>query len=67
VVTPKHVIFASSSEYLYALERATGKLVYRYQIGHGSGFSGGLAFDPVKNWLYALSRGGNLLSFTYQP
>ncbi len=65
IVTDKHVIFASSSEYLYVVERANAKLVYRTQIGYGSGFSGGLAFDPSKNWLYALSRGGNLLSFQY--
>ena len=67
VVTPQHVIIGSSSEFLYALERNTGKLVYRFQIGFGSGFSGGLAFDPIRNYLYALSRGGNLLSFTYHP
>ena len=63
----KHVIVASSSEYIYALERNTGKLVYRYQIGYGSGFSGGIAADPLRNWIYVLSRGGNLLSFSYQP
>lgn len=65
IVTEKHVIFASSSEYLYALERGTGKLVYRFQIGYGSGFSGGLAFDSSKSLLYVLSRGGNLLNFLY--
>jgi outer membrane protein assembly factor BamB len=65
VVTAKHIIFASSSEFLYALERETGKMVYRMQIGYGSGFSGGIAFDAVNNNLYALSRGGNLLSFKY--
>jgi outer membrane protein assembly factor BamB len=67
VVTPKHIFFGSSSEYLYALERETGNLVYRFQIGYGSGFSGGLAFDSARNYLYALSRGGNLLSFSYHP
>jgi outer membrane protein assembly factor BamB len=65
VVTAKHVIFASSSEYLYALDRTTGKMVYRYQVGYGSGFSGGIAFDTSRNQLFALSRGGNLMSFLY--
>lgn len=64
VVTDKHVIFSSSSEYLYALTKE-GKLVYRYQIGYNTGFSGGLAYDQTKSMLYALSRGGNLLSFLY--
>jgi outer membrane protein assembly factor BamB len=66
VVTQKHVIVASSSEFLYALERDTGNMVYRYDVGYGSGFSGGLAFDATRNWVYALSRGGNLMSFSYQ-
>lgn len=65
IVTDKHLLFSSSNEYLYGLEKETGKLVYRFQIGFGSGFSGGIAFDPVKSSLYVLSRGGNLLSFSY--
>ncbi len=67
VVFEKHVIVASSSEYIYALDRDTGKMVYRYQVGYGSGFSGGMAVDPARNWVYVLSRGGNLMSFSYQP
>lgn len=66
VATKKHILVSSSSEYLYALDRATGKMVYRFQIGYGSGFSGGMAWDANRNWLYVLSRGGNLLSFSYQ-
>ena len=66
VVLEKHVVFASSSEYLYALNRETGALEYRFQIGYGTGFSGGIAYDAARDWLYVLSRGGNLLSFSYQ-
>lgn len=66
VVVKDHVIVASSSEYLYALDAKTGKLEYRYQIGYGSGFSGGIAYDPKTDWIYVLSRGGNLLAFSYQ-
>jgi outer membrane protein assembly factor BamB len=66
VATKKHVIVSSSSEYIYALERDTGKMVYRFHIGYNSGFSGGMAWDANRNWLYVLSRGGNLLSFSYQ-
>jgi outer membrane protein assembly factor BamB len=67
IATPQHLIFASSSEYLYVLQRDSGKLVYRYQVGYDSGFSGGIAFDSARNKLYALSKGGNLYSFSYQP
>jgi len=66
VATSKHLLVSSSSEYLYALDRKTGEMVYRFQIGYGSGFSGGMAWDADRDWLYVLSRGGNLLSFSYQ-
>jgi outer membrane protein assembly factor BamB len=65
VVADRHVMFGSTHEFLYALDRASGKLVYRHQVGYDSGFSGGLAFDPAKRFLYGLSRGGNLYSFSY--
>jgi outer membrane protein assembly factor BamB len=67
VVLDRHVVIASSSEYLYAVNKQTGEMEYRFNIGYGSGFSGGLAYDPTRNWIYALSRGGNLLSFSYHP
>jgi outer membrane protein assembly factor BamB len=65
LVTDRHVIFASTHEYLYALDRSSGELVYRYQVGYDSGFSGGLAFDRSRNQLFVLSRGGNLYAFQY--
>jgi len=65
LVFAHHVVVASSSEYLYALDKDTGKLAYRYQVGYGSGFSGGMALDAARNWFYVLSRGGNLMAFNY--
>jgi outer membrane protein assembly factor BamB len=64
-VLSNHVVFASSSEFLYALDKKTGKLAYRYHVGFGSGFSGGITSDSTQTWIYALSRGGNLMSFHY--
>jgi outer membrane protein assembly factor BamB len=64
-VLAHHIVVASSSEYLYAIDKSNGKLSYRYQVGYGSGFSGGLTIDPVRNWIYVLSRGGNLMAFNY--
>lgn len=66
IAVGNHVILSSSSEYIYAVNKKTGVLDYRYQVGYGSGFSGGMAFDPSRNWIYVLSRGGNLMSFSYQ-
>jgi outer membrane protein assembly factor BamB len=65
VVTGDHVLFSSTHEYLYALDRKSGALEYRYQVGYSSGFSGGLAYDAGQRLLFALSRGGNLYSFRY--
>lgn len=65
LVMSKHVVVSSSSEYLYAVDKTNGKIVYRYQVGYGSGFSGGLTLDPARNWIYVLSRGGNLMAFNY--
>ena len=65
VVFSHHVIVSSSSEYLYAVDKTNGKLAYRYQVGNGSGFSGGMVADPTRKWFYVLSRGGNLMSFNY--
>jgi outer membrane protein assembly factor BamB len=65
VVTQNQIILGSTQEYLYVLNRPTGRLQFRYPVGYDSGFSGGLAFDSREGWLYAMSRGGNLYSFRY--
>jgi outer membrane protein assembly factor BamB len=67
LVLQNHVVFSSSNEYLYALDRTTGVLADRIQVGYGSGFTGALAFDPKRRAVFAMSRGGNLLSFLYLP
>jgi len=67
IVAGDRVIFSSTHEYLYALDRKSGKLLDRFQVGYASGFSGGMAYDSSKNSLYALSRGGNLYSFHVSP
>ena len=64
-VLAHHVIVSSTSEYIYAVDKTNGNLSYRYQVGFGSGFSGGITLDPVRNWIYVLSRGGNLMAFNY--
>jgi outer membrane protein assembly factor BamB len=63
VITDKYVIAGSSHQYLYVIDKETGKGLYRYNAGQESGFLGAPAFDPVKGRLYVLSQAGNLYSF----
>ncbi len=63
VVTDQYVIFGSSYQYFYALDKNTGRAVYRLHIGHGNGFYGSPAYDPEKKRVYILSTAGNLYSF----
>jgi outer membrane protein assembly factor BamB len=63
VVTDRYVIAGSSFQYLYVIDKETGKGVYRFNVGYGSGFSGSPAFDPATQRLYMLSQIGNLYSF----
>jgi outer membrane protein assembly factor BamB len=63
IVTEKYVIVGSSYQYLYVIDRFTGKGLYRFHVGSGSGFYGAPAFDPETNRIYVLSCGGNLYCF----
>jgi outer membrane protein assembly factor BamB len=63
VLTDSWVIVGSSYQYLYALDRRTGELRDRWNVGYGSGFSGGLAYDPKTRFLFAVSGAANLFSF----
>ena len=63
VATDRWIIVGSSYQYLYALDKLTGKAVYRYNVGYGSGFSGTPAYDPESRKVYFLSGAGNLYSF----
>jgi outer membrane protein assembly factor BamB len=67
LVLGRHVVFSSSNEYLYTLDRETGTLVDRFQVGFGSGFTGNLAYDAKRRTVFAMSRGGNLYAFRYLP
>jgi len=63
VQTDRYIIVGSSFQYLYVLDKETGKGVYRYNVGYDSGFSGSPAFDPATQRLYLLSHAGNLYAF----
>jgi outer membrane protein assembly factor BamB len=63
LVTDKYVIVGSSYQYLYAIDKASGELRDRWNVGYGSGFSGGMALDPTRSVLYAVSGAANLYSF----
>lgn len=67
VVTDRHIIFGSSYQYLYALDKKDGTGLYRYNVGYGSGFSGRLGWDQERQRVYALSGAGNLMAFSVRP
>ncbi len=62
-----HLAVASSAQYFYLLDKSSGKLVDRLDIGFGSGFAGPFAYDASQHELYGVSRGGNLHALKYQP
>jgi outer membrane protein assembly factor BamB len=67
IATDKYIIVGSSFQYLYVIDKATGKGLYRYNAGYDSGFSGSPAYDPEKKRLYVLSGAGNLYQFLVTP
>jgi outer membrane protein assembly factor BamB len=67
VSTEKYIIVGSSFQYLYVIDKATGKGLYRYNVGYDSGFSGSPAYDAEKKRLYVLSGAGNLYQFLVTP
>lgn len=64
IVTDKYVVFGSTYQYLYAVDRNTGAGLYRFNAGYGSGFSGTPVFDSVNQRIYTLSGAGNLYAFS---
>jgi outer membrane protein assembly factor BamB len=62
-MTDKYVIVGSSHQYLYLIDRETGKGLYRFNVGSGSGFTGSPTYDPNNQRIYALSGAGNLYAF----
>jgi outer membrane protein assembly factor BamB len=67
IVTDRYVIVGSTHQYLYVLDKNNGQGLYRYNVGHGSGFSGSPAYDAVKQRVYFLSGLGNMNSFSIVP
>jgi outer membrane protein assembly factor BamB len=63
IITDRYAIFGSSHQYLYALDKATGAPVYRFNVGDGSGFSASPTYDKPTSSLYLLSMAGNLYQF----
>ncbi len=53
----------SSYRYLYVLDAETGRAVYRFDCGDGSGITAPLTYDPETRQLYVLTSSGNLMSF----
>ena len=64
IVTDRYLIVGSSFQYLYVIDKETGKGLYRYNVGYDSGFGGSPVYDPETRRLYALSGAGNLYAFT---
>jgi outer membrane protein assembly factor BamB len=62
IPTPRGLVFGSSYQYLYLLDRE-GKAHFRYDVGHGSGFSADPIFDEKSRRLTLLSDNGVLYSF----
>jgi outer membrane protein assembly factor BamB len=60
IVTERWVIVGSSYQYLYALDRKTGELQDRWNVGYGSGLSGNLLYDAKQKMLYLVSGAANL-------
>lgn len=63
LINDRYVIVGSSFQYLYVLDKETGKGKYRFNVGNGSGFYGAPVFDPAMKNVYILSTAGNLYDF----
>lgn len=63
IVTDRYVIFGSSFQYLYTVDKRNGDGLYRYNVGKGSGFYGAPTYDPQLQRFYILSGAGNLMAF----
>ncbi len=63
VLTDRYAMFASSSQYFYVVDKTTGKGLYRFNVGDGSGFSANPTYDATTQSIYLLSMAGNLYQF----
>ncbi len=62
-VTDRYIVVGSSYQYLYVIDKNSGRGLYRFNVGSGSGFGGAPALDPATGRLYILSDSGNLYAF----
>lgn len=67
IVTDKYIVVGSSFQYMYVIDKNSGKGVYRFNVGYDSGFSGSPAYDSATQHLFFLSGSGNLYSFLLTP
>ena len=63
VVTGDRLVFGSSTQYIYVLQKTTGKLLYRFNLGDGSGVAADPFLDEATGNVYFLSHAGNLYQF----
>ncbi len=63
IATDRYAIFASSHQYLYVVDKVTGKGLYRYNVGDGAGFSSNPTYDKEGQQFFLLSMAGNLFQF----
>lgn len=66
ISTEKHLVVGSSMQYLYVIDKATGKGVYRFNAGYESGFTSSPAYDVAQQRMYFLSGAGNLYAFAFR-
>ncbi len=64
VATDRFLIFGSSHQYLYVLDKVSGKALYRWNAGYESGFLSSPLVDQKSDRIYALSNAGNLYAFS---
>lgn len=63
VIAERYVIVGSSHRYLYILDKSSGRLLSRFDVGYGSGFNSSPVYNNDRKEVYILSGGGNLMAF----
>jgi outer membrane protein assembly factor BamB len=63
LVSGDRLIFGSSTQYIYVLNKGDGKLLYRFNLGDGSGVASDPYLDDRTGAVYFLSHAGNLYQF----
>lgn len=63
IVLPEGILVGSSQQFLYLIDRADGRPLFRYDVGSSSGWTASPLFDPTQRAFYFLSQGGGLYRF----